>query len=135
VTQVIYVENGVGRAVHDALALFTGNHGWDVRWQHDIHPDMQRAQNGDQWWITDITARGWAILTQDRAILNSGAERDTVEQTGARIVAYTDAEYQRWDKLRVLAYHWPAIDRELRAGGPVAISVSLSGAEVDRFGH
>ena len=65
----LYVENGVGRAVMSAINLFTPKHGVTAVWQNDIHPQMQRPQNGDEWWIEDIAERGMAILTQDRAIL------------------------------------------------------------------
>ena len=64
----LYVENGVGRAIQRAINLFTPQHGATARFQHDIHPDMQRAQQGDGWWITDIAKHKMAILTQDRTI-------------------------------------------------------------------
>ena len=63
------VENSVGRALTDTINRFTRNHGVTAHFQHDIHPEMQRPQTGDEWWIADITARGMANLTQDAAIL------------------------------------------------------------------
>jgi hypothetical protein len=65
----LYVENSVGRALTDTINRFTQNHGVTAHFQHDIHPQMQRPQKGDEWWIADIAARGMAILTQDAAIL------------------------------------------------------------------
>jgi hypothetical protein len=55
----IYVENGVGRAVMDAINLLTPKHRVTAVWQHDIHPEMQRKQKGDEWWIADIASREW----------------------------------------------------------------------------
>lgn len=65
----LYVENSVGRALTETINRFTRNHGVTAHFQHDIHPEMQRPQKGDEWWIADIAARGMAILTQDAAIL------------------------------------------------------------------
>ena len=48
----IYVENGVGRAAMDAINLFTVGHGVTAVWQHDVHPDMQRKQYGDECLAT-----------------------------------------------------------------------------------
>ena len=50
----LYVENSVGRALTDTINRFTRNHGVTAHFQHDIHPEMQRPQKGDEWWIADI---------------------------------------------------------------------------------
>jgi hypothetical protein len=49
VTGTLYVENNVARALPDEINLFTHNHGWTTVWHHDIHPEMQRRQYGDEW--------------------------------------------------------------------------------------
>jgi hypothetical protein len=130
VTDRIYVENGVGRAVMDAINLFTAKHGVTAEWQHDIHPEMQRPQHGDEWWIEDITARDMAILTQDTAILE-GLERQTVIDSGAKVVALANAKYSTWQKLRCVVQHWDAVERLLAEGGPGAVVLSLSGKHTE----
>lgn len=132
-TQTLYVENNVGRALHDAINLFTHNHGWSAVWQHDIHPEMQRRQNGDEWWIRDITARGFAILTQDRAILDDPGERVAITDSGARLVAFGDANQQQWNKLRALITHWTVIEQTLALPGPQAVTVWLTKHVVESF--
>jgi hypothetical protein len=58
VIRELYVENGVGRALTETINRFTNNHGITAVFQHDVHPEMQRPQRGDEWWIEDIAARG-----------------------------------------------------------------------------
>jgi hypothetical protein len=126
VSTKLYVENGVGRSIAQAINLFTPKHGVEAVFQHDIHPDMQRPQLGDEWWIKDITARGMAILTQDCVILDRKGERQTVVESAARVVALGNAQYDVWQKLRCLVTHWEAIDALLRADGPAALTLWLS---------
>lgn len=115
----------------DALNLFTDKHGLTAVFQHTIHPGMQRAQNGDEWWIADVTARQMAILTQDRAILEIDSERQTVIDHGAKVLALGNASYSTWDKLRCLMNHWDVIDQMLAAEGPQAAVFYLSRVDID----
>jgi len=132
VTGTLYVENNVGRALHDAI-LFTHNHGWTAVWQHDIHPEMQRRQHGDEWWIRDIARRGYAILTQDRAILDDPDERAVLIEVEASIVAFGDANMLQWNKLRSLITHWHTIEQTLLLPGPQAITIWLSQHKIELF--
>ncbi len=132
-TTDLYVENGVGRRVTEAINLFTSNHGITAHFQFDVHPSMQQKQHGDEWWIADITARGMAILTQDRAILRDGPERETVIATGAKLIALRRAGYSTWDKLRCVTAQWPTIERLLRDDGPAAVVISVSSAEAEHL--
>lgn len=125
----LYVENSVGRALTDTINLFTHNHGVTAHFQHDIHPQMQRPQNGDEWWIEDIAARGMAILTQDAAILGLRqkrqqgivtVERQAIISNGAHVLAFGDAKYTQWQKLRCLLAHWDGITKLLGTPGPRA---------------
>jgi hypothetical protein len=135
----LYVENNVGRAVMEAINLFTPKHGVTAVWQHDIHPQMQRKQKGDEWWIEDIAARGMAVLTQDRTILGIDefgqgvvtGERQAVIDSKAHVVALGNARYSTWDKLRCVVNHWDAIDALLNSAGPQAITLQLSKVAIE----
>jgi hypothetical protein len=131
VTNTIYVENSVGRAVADAVNLFTAGHGVSAVFQHDIHPQMQRAQMGDEWWIEDVTKRGMAILTQDRAILEDADERQVLVESEARLIALGNGNYTAWQKLRCLLVHWDLIEDLLQKDGPSAIVLLLSRADTE----
>lgn len=132
----LYVENNVGRAVMDAINLFTPKHRVDAVWQHDIHPQMQRKQKGDEWWIEDIAKRGMAILTQDRTILGIQeaaqgvitGERQAVINSRAHVVALGSAGYSTWAKLRCIVNHWDVVDTLLNDAGPRAVTLLLSKA-------
>jgi hypothetical protein len=135
----IYVENNVGRAVMEAINLFTPKHGVTAVWQHDIHPQMQRKQEGDEWWIADIARRRMAVLTQDRTILGIDelaqgvvtGERQAVIDNRAHVVALGSAGYSTWDKLRCVINHWDVIDAMLKNPGPQAVTLLLSKISVE----
>lgn len=137
----LYVENGVGRAVMDAINLFTPKHGVEAFWQHDVHPEMQRRQNGDEWWIKDITKRHMAALTQDRSLLGiveaaqgiTTSERQAAIDSKAHIIAFGNAGYSTWDKLRCVVNHWDVIDTMLREEGPQAVVLLLSRVDVEQL--
>jgi hypothetical protein len=123
----------------DAINLFTPKHGVTAVWQHDVHPQMQRKQNGDEWWIEDIAKRGMAVLTQDRTILRIEqsrqgiitGERQAVIDSRAHVIAFGDAGYTTWDKLRCVVNHWDVVDTLLNDDGPQAAILLLSKAAVE----
>jgi hypothetical protein len=137
----IYVENGVGRSVMEAINLFTPKHGVTAVWQHDIHPQMQRKQYGDEWWIEDIAGQGMAILTQDTAILGAAearqgvitGERKAIVDHRAHVIALGNAKYSTWHKLRCVVQHWDLIEEMLGEPGPQAARLLLSKATVETF--
>jgi hypothetical protein len=137
----LYVENSVGRAVTETINRFTHNHGVTAHFQHDVHPEMQRPQEGDEWWIADIAGRGMAILTQDAAILGIQqkaqgtvtAERQAIIDHGAHVFALGDAKYTVWQKLRCVTTHWDRIDALLGTAGPQAATLLLSSFRVEEF--
>jgi PIN like domain len=130
VTSKIYVENSVGRAIVDAVNLFTVGHGVSAVFQHDIHPQMQRPQKGDEWWIEDVARRGMAILTQDRVILEDVDERQAIIDNKARLIALGNGNYTAWQKLRCLLVHWDLIENLLQKDGPGAMVLLLSRADI-----
>lgn len=129
----IYVENGVGRSIAEAINLFTPKHDVRAIFQHEIHPGMQRPQKGDEWWIKDVAGRDMVILTQDRAILDTGGERQSVIDSCARVIALGRAEYNTWQKLRCLVTHWEAVEQLLTEEGPAAITLWLSRVDSEAF--
>jgi hypothetical protein len=141
VIRELYVENGVGRAITDTINRFSHNHGITAVFQHDIHPEMQRPQRGDEWWIEDIASRGMGILTQDAAILGirqkqqgiTTGERHAIIDHKAHVFALGDAKYTTWQKLRCVTTHWDTIDALLRVPGPQAATLLLSRPRIETF--
>jgi hypothetical protein len=118
-----YVENGVGRRVCAALNLFTGNHRCEAEFQHDVHPQMQLPQQGDEWWIDDATAKGFVIITGDEAIFRVESERETVITAAARIITFARADYSAWQMIAGLSSHWVRIEEQLLSAGPWILKV------------
>ncbi len=137
----IYVENNVGREVTETINRFSESHGISAVFQHNIHPEMQRSQNGDEWWIKDIAGRGMAILTQDNRILGlkqlaQGTvtdERQAIIDSRAHVFALGKADYSIWDKMRCVARSWEVILRLLSEPGPQAATLLLSETRIESF--
>jgi hypothetical protein len=110
----LYIENSVGRSVTDAFNKFRREHHWEAVFQHDMHPQMQQRQTeGDGWWIREVAANGFAIVSCDLAIVENDDEREAVIDSNAQIVAFALASYNRWHMMRGLARHWLSIERHL----------------------
>jgi hypothetical protein len=120
---LLYVENGVGRRVVDAFNVFEPNHGWRATIQHDVHPQMQIPQTGDEWWIEDVTKAGYAILTCDLDIFSTASERATVERVAARVVGFARGTYTAWQMIGSLSHHWQSIEHYLTMPGPLILKI------------
>jgi hypothetical protein len=115
--------NGVGKRVAATINLFTSNHGCEAVVQHEVHPQMQLPQQGDEWWIEDATKRGFVIITGNLAIFRTESELATVRRTRARIIGYARATYTGWQKLAGLTSHWTVITEQLEEPGPWILKI------------
>jgi hypothetical protein len=88
---------------------------------------MQIAQEGDEWWIEEASSAGYAILTQDKAILQPGPERAALCESGGVLIAYARADYDVLVKLGCFALNWPVIKAMLDNPGPQAIVLQKGG--------
>jgi len=110
----LYIENSVGRSLTEAFNKFRKEHDWEAVFQNDVHPEMQTRQTeGDGWWIKAVTENGYVIVSCDLAIVENDDERDAVIASGAQIVAFAQANYNRWDMMRGLCRHWLSVQRHL----------------------
>jgi len=57
-------------------------------------------------------------------------ERPSVTDSGAYVIAFRNAGYSTWDKLRCVVTHWDVIDELLDQEGPRAALLLLSKATV-----
>jgi PIN like domain len=130
---VLYVENNVGLGFVRAFNEFSTSHGWGAVFQNHIHPGMQRPQHGDVWWIEQIGALGYALLTCDVAIVRNAEERQAVIDSGLRYVGFASAEYDGWTQMRAITSHWDRLSEELAQDGPVIIKLYVGqGLDVER---
>jgi PIN domain-containing protein len=131
--RTLYIENSVGRSVTDTFNKFRREHTWEAVFQHDRHPEMQdRQREGDAWWITEVTADGFVIVSCDLAIVENDAERQAVLDSGAQIIAFGKASYNRWDMMRGLCRHWLSIERHL-AHRPLILRVWAGSKAPDKL--
>ena len=94
---------------------------------------MQRAQNGDEWWLREIGALGYAVLSCDMAVVSTPNERQAAAASELRFVGFASADYDGWTQMRAVTSHWDALASELEQPGPVFIKVFVSKKpEVDR---
>ena len=129
---VLYVENNVGLGFVRAFNEFSRNHGWGAVFQNHIHPGMQRAQQGDVWWLEQIASLGYALLTCDMAIVRNAEEHKAVVESGLRYVGFASASYDGWTQMRVVTNHWDRLSSELSRDGPAIIRASVAQVEVER---
>lgn len=113
----------MGRKVVDTINLFASNHGCEAVHQHDFHPQMQLPQQGVEWWIEDVTSRGFVIITGDLGIFRTQTERETVVRTSARIIGCARANYTGWQKLAGITSHWGRIEAQLALPGPWILKI------------
>jgi hypothetical protein len=83
---------------------------------------QERQENGDAWWITEVSGRGWVIVSCDLAIVENDDEREAVIESGARILGFAQASYNRWDMMRGICRHWLSIQSHL-ATAPTVLKV------------
>lgn len=124
---ILYVENNVGRRFADTFNAFRRDHGCAAVYQAEVHRQMQRRQEGDEWWIREVSRLGWVIVTTDARILRLAIERQTFADEHARAIVLTTANDGAWLSIGRVANHWRRITSEvLERRGPIALRVSTS---------
>lgn len=57
----------------------------------EVHVDHFREGTEDTEWLTALGARGWVVLTKDRAMRRRAAELEALRAAGLRVFALTAA--------------------------------------------
>jgi hypothetical protein len=79
----------------------------------------------DEAWIPVVAARGWTIITRDKAIERRPAERAAVEAHGAKVLALTSREQLTvWDQLEIVMSQWRRIEVLADEPGPDIYAVT-----------
>lgn len=82
----------------------------------------------DSVWIPDVAARGWLIVTRDRAIQENRAEINAVREHGARMVNLASVDAGRtWTQLEVFMSRWREIEALIDEPGPFICVASRTG--------
>jgi PIN like domain len=79
-------------------------------------------------WIPIVAARGWLIITRDRAIQDNRAEINAVREFGAKMINLASADADRtWTQLEVLMSRWREIEPLIDQPGPFVYIASRTG--------
>jgi len=97
--------------------------GIEIRRYVDLYPND--AEVDDVVWIPEVTARGWIILTQDRAITRNWAEIEVLRRAKARFIALAAAGLSGPKQAACLLKHWRTVEGLLRTRKPPVIAKVL----------
>ena len=79
----------------------------------------------DDVWIPIVAARGWSIITRDKAIQRRPAEIEAVRDSGAKMFALTSREQLSvWDQLEIVMSRWRDIERLSEEPGPFIYAIT-----------
>jgi hypothetical protein len=74
-------------------------------------------------WISAVAELGYVLPTCDLAITRTPSEREAVRRSAARLVGFSNGEYDGWEQTRAITGHWDALARELAEPGRVIVKV------------
>ncbi len=97
-----------------ADVTYPGDPGGVVRKRSRPAAPITTTDVDDDVWIPIVAARGWSIITRDKAIQRRPAEIEAVRDSGAKMFALTSREQLSvWDQLEIvnvpLAEHRAAV--------------------------
>ncbi len=82
----------------------------------------------DPVWIPAVAARGWLIITRDRAIQDNRAEINAVREHGARMVNLASVDADRtWTQPEVFMSRWREIEALIDEPAPFIYVASRTG--------
>jgi hypothetical protein len=82
----------------------------------------------DTDWVPVAAERGWLILTRDLRISTSIAERRSVLEHGARMVAlWCQHAGNKWVQLELVMRHWRRIEKLTEEPGPFIYRATYGG--------
>lgn len=89
---------------------------------------IESAAIKDPVWIPMVAARGWLIVTRDRAIQDNRAEVNAVRDHGAKMLNLASADADRtWTQLEVFMSRWREIEALIDEPGPFIYVATRTG--------
>ncbi len=85
----------------------------------------------DTLWVPRVASLGWLALTRDLSIRENPRERQSVRDSGARMVGLSGADAgNKWSQLQLLKIRWDAIEALLDDPGPFIYLARRSGPKI-----
>lgn len=118
---VLFIDRSLGKQII-ASALRHAGHSVEV---HDDHfpPDAP-----DNVWLSDVSRRGWIVLTKDKRIRYRASELAAVSATKARVFTLTAGSIQAQEMADIYIRAMPKVQAFVaRHSPPYIVTISRSG--------
>lgn len=108
-----------------ADVTYPGDPGGVVRKRSRPAAPITTTDVDDDVWIPIVAARGWSIITRDKAIQRRPAEIEAVRDSGAKMFALTSREQLSvWDQLEIVMSRWRNIEHLSEEPGPFIYAIT-----------
>jgi hypothetical protein len=102
--------------------------GLRIEVHHDHFGDGSVEEISDEFWIREVTRRGWVIVTRDGRIRRNPLERLAFVEAGARVFNVVNGSATALQVAEAFRKARPAIERILaNQRGPFIAGLSLNG--------
>jgi hypothetical protein len=109
-----FVDRSLGRALGRTLR--------EAGWRVELHDDHFAEDTLDEVWLLEVGARGWVVLTKDKAIRRKEVERDAVIAAGIRMFTLSSANMTGQEMAEVYLANRFKISRFLNKHSPPFIA-------------
>ena len=119
---IVFIDRSLGKHII-ASALRTAGYGVEV---HDDHfsPDAP-----DNVWLSDVSRRGWVVLTKDKKIRYRTSELAAVSATKARVFTLTAGSIQAQEMANIFIHAMPKIQTFVAGNAPpYIVTITKSGS-------
>lgn len=114
-----FIDRSLGKSIARGLA----EAGLVVHTMASVYGEDVAARLSDERWLTDAGAKGWVVLTADKAIRRRPAERSAYMRAGVRVFCLTSGQLRGADQLARFVDNLPRILEQCETPGPWIIAV------------
>jgi uncharacterized protein with PIN domain len=116
----------VDRSLGKSIVLGMRAAGLRIYSMADIYGERRAQRLSDEEWLKDAGAKGWVVLTKDRAIRRRPNERDALMGAGVRVFCLTSADLRGAEQLARLEENLERIVQLAEQPGPYIYGVYAS---------
>ncbi|MFY9662332.1 MAG: hypothetical protein WAJ97_17045 [Terriglobales bacterium] len=118
---VLFIDRSLGKQI---LASALRNAGHSVA----VHDDYFPPDAPDNLWLSEVSRRGWVVLTKDKRIRYRASELAAVSTTKARVFTLTAGSIQAREMADIFILAMPKVQAFVaRNSPPYIVTISRSG--------
>jgi predicted nuclease of predicted toxin-antitoxin system len=118
---VLFVDRSLGKQI---IASALRKAGYSV----EVHDDHFPPDAPDNLWLSDVSRRGWVVLTKDKRIRYRASELAAVSATRARVFTLTAGSIQAREMADIFILAMPKVQAfVVRNSPPYIVTISRSG--------